>query len=331
MIRENNIDNIKILLLFTVAFAHNLIPFKNESKIIEFAIKFIYLFHMPLFTFCTGYLVRKSKRNVWKYIKKLLIPYIVFQLLYMVIGAAMIQLGIIDYSTDTMKISIVEPSGPLYFLICMVFWRMLYPTFDHIKANKIIVLVSMAIGAALLSLDKASNTMILPCFALLPFFYAGSILDDESLGKLRDIFAKNPWYLFLLGGGYIILALIVPYDIILFRANAWNLDTALMFTLALKLLYYIIAFLGGAVIIGAIPRKNIGRITQKASNGMVIYIGSSFLSPYLYIILYHMCPILGSSLLLNSVCIFIFTIVTIVFLSWNRWTQFYEFIFERFI
>lgn len=327
--REYIVDNIKMLLLFTVAFAHNLIPFKEESKIIEFIVKFIYLFHMPLFAFCTGYLVDKSKRNIWNYIKKLLVPYIVFQLLYIVIGTTMIRLGIISYSANTMGASIVEPSSPLYFLICMIFWRLLYPIFECLKTKRSIVIILLSVVAVLLSLDYASNTMLLPCFSLLPFYYAGCAMGKKVFEKTQNILTVSPLYLCIAVGGYLFLTLIVPYNIILFRINVWNIDETIIMTLFQKLLYYIIAFLGILIVIGVIPRKKIGRITQKASNGMVIYIGSSFLSPYLYIALCHMCPFLDNFLLLNLIGIFIFTITTIWLLSLDCWTQLYNFIFER--
>lgn len=117
MERNYHIDNIKIVLLFLVAFAHGLMPFRYMGEAFEQVIKFIYLFHMPLFVFCTEYLVRSSS-------------YFVFQLLYIAVGSLMIYFHIINYSTDTLLLSVVEPSSTLYFLVCMIFWRMVCPLLE---------------------------------------------------------------------------------------------------------------------------------------------------------------------------------------------------------
>ena len=119
--RNYHIDNIKLLLLFLVALAHTLIPFREMHIGIDYVIKAIYFFHMPMFALVTGYLVSKSKRDIWGYVKKLLVPYVVFQALYVVLGKTMVLLGVMDYSANTMTISMVEPSSPLYFLVCLVF------------------------------------------------------------------------------------------------------------------------------------------------------------------------------------------------------------------
>lgn len=324
--RESYLDNIKILLLFMVAFAHNLIPFKDENIGIEIGIKAIYLFHMPLFTFVTGYLVRKSKRDAWGYIKKLLMPYFVFQLLYIVIGAVMINLGVIDYSSDTMTLSIIEPSGPLYFLVCMMVWRLLCPIFDQIKRNRILATAGVMLAVAAVSLDPYSNTMVMPIFSLLPFYYMGYVTEWDGKAKLPMGGAAS---VCIAAAIYLVSVLFAPYNIILFRVNAWELGTDVWGTMLLKVLYYLIATCGIVWFMAIVPRKPIKGITNRTKNGMIIYIGSSFLAPYLYIVLYNLIPILQKNIAINIVGIVVFTFFVIWFCSWNCWMKFYNFIFER--
>lgn len=220
--RDSYLDNIKILLLFMVAFAHNLIPFKDEGVGIEIVIKAIYCFHMPLFAFVTGYLVRKSKRDVWGYIKKLLAPYLVFQLLYIVIGAVMINMGVIDYSSDTMTLSIVEPSGPLYFLVCMMVWRLLCPVFDQIKRKKFLAMAGVILAAAMVCFDPYSNTMVMPIFSLLPFYYIGYVTEWAGGGKKLAGGAVSACIAAVV---YFVSVVLAPYEIILFRMNVWDTST----------------------------------------------------------------------------------------------------------
>lgn len=335
--RDSYLDNIKILLLLLVAFAHNLIPFKDEGIGIEIVIKTIYCFHMPLFTFVTGYLVRKSKRNVWSYIKKLLLPYLIFQLCYVLLGTLMIYIGVIDYSSNTMTRSMIEPSSPLYFLVCMICWRLFCEIFKNIQAikgeglnlHKIIVGILLILFAILISIDPYANTMILPIFSLLPFYYLGYIADWR---KLEEQVNRIPWWMIaIILSLYIGACCVVPYEIILFRMNIWSMDIAAVPALLMKIMYYFIAFLGSVIVIKITTGKFIKHVTEKSANGMIIYIGSSFISPYLYILLYNKVPILSSGSFINFLGIIIFTLVSIEVLSWNCWRRLYDFVFGRFI
>ena len=78
-----------------------------------------------------------------------------------------------------------------------------------------------------------------------------------------------------------------------------------------------------------VPRKSIKGITNRTKNGMIIYIGSSFMAPYLYIVLYNMIPALQKNLAVNLAGIVVFTVFVIWFCSWNCWMKLYNFIFER--
>lgn len=326
--RDSYLDNIKILLLFMVAFAHNLIPFKDEGVGIEIVIKAIYCFHMPLFAFVTGYLVRKSKRDVWGYIKKLLAPYLVFQLLYIVIGAVMINMGVIDYSSDTMTLSIVEPSGPLYFLVCMMVWRLLCPVFDQIKRKKFLAMAGVILAAAMVCFDPYSNTMVMPIFSLLPFYYIGYVTEWAGGGKKLAGGAVSACIAAVV---YFVSVVLAPYEIILFRMNVWDTSTDVRGggTIWMKVLYILIAACGIAWFMAVVPRKSIKGITSRTKNGMIIYIGSSFMAPYLYIVLYNLIPALQKNLVLNVAGIIVFTIFVIWFCSWNCWMKLYNFVFER--
>ena len=52
LIRYNLLDNIKGILIFTVVFSYFLLNYPNNKSIINF----IYVFHMPGFIFCSGFL-----------------------------------------------------------------------------------------------------------------------------------------------------------------------------------------------------------------------------------------------------------------------------------
>ena len=74
IMRNYKFDNIKGILILLVVFAH----FIEGISSTEYVYKFIYIFHMPLFIFVSGYFGKFDKK---KLILHLVYPYIVFQLL----------------------------------------------------------------------------------------------------------------------------------------------------------------------------------------------------------------------------------------------------------
>ena len=58
--RDHLFDNIKALMLFLVPLGHTLDVFIADGNVEEILMKYIYLFHMPIFAFVTGYFTKKS-------------------------------------------------------------------------------------------------------------------------------------------------------------------------------------------------------------------------------------------------------------------------------
>src|SRR5699024_4083736 len=77
-------DNAKLILIFLVVFGHMIQPFIDASHEINTLYLWIYTFHMPAFIFLAGFFAKGSgnKEYIVNLAKKLLIPYIIFQLLY---------------------------------------------------------------------------------------------------------------------------------------------------------------------------------------------------------------------------------------------------------
>ena len=76
--RNYRMDNIRCILIFLVVFGHMLtwIPEADTPY------RIIYLFHMPAFLFLTGYF---SHFNISKILTQLAYPYILFQILYLIL------------------------------------------------------------------------------------------------------------------------------------------------------------------------------------------------------------------------------------------------------
>lgn len=62
-VRDSQMDNIKAILLFLVALGHTLDVYKDVWNVNMYLMKYIYLFHMPLFAFITGYFTKNTERQ----------------------------------------------------------------------------------------------------------------------------------------------------------------------------------------------------------------------------------------------------------------------------
>ena len=67
------LDNLKVILIFFVVFGHVIEYYINDNSILMTLYIFIYIFHMPLFIFISGYLSKnfyKMKRKAIRNLKK---------------------------------------------------------------------------------------------------------------------------------------------------------------------------------------------------------------------------------------------------------------------
>src|SRR5699024_7852784 len=84
VVRNAYFDNANVLLIFLVVFGHMIQAFTGESSGIDTLYMWMYTFHMPAFIFLARFFAKGSgnKQYILKLAKKLLLPYIIFQILY---------------------------------------------------------------------------------------------------------------------------------------------------------------------------------------------------------------------------------------------------------
>lgn len=78
--RDYFFDNLKAVLIFLVVLGHFLLPIHGESVLVVVK-RLIYVFHMPLFVFVSGYFAKKIYKNGQYNFKKILYlikAYIIF-------------------------------------------------------------------------------------------------------------------------------------------------------------------------------------------------------------------------------------------------------------
>lgn len=145
----------------------------------------IYVFHMPFFIFISGYFSKNIKNIENKLIKKILIPFFIFNSIYM--------LSIEDcyYSTFKDKVenfNLFRASYLYWYLISLFMWRVLIKYVVRFKYS-IIMLFILSLYVGLIN-DANRFLSISRTIVFFPFFILGYYTDKNNIEKLRNI---NKW------------------------------------------------------------------------------------------------------------------------------------------
>jgi len=79
-IRYNILDNFKGILIFLVVFGHFLFEYSiyHKNSFINTIVKYIYIFHMPSFILCSGFLSKSENSRSFTILSKLILIYLIF-------------------------------------------------------------------------------------------------------------------------------------------------------------------------------------------------------------------------------------------------------------
>lgn len=168
--RDYYFDNLKALLIFLVVLGHFLLSMYYVSSFSKVAVTFIYVFHMPLFVFVTGYFSKNSKKNpfIWFFI-----PYLIFSTVY----------GMI--SLNSFFVNPLIPTFAYWYLLSMVFWKLGSGKLSEIKwVIPITICASLVINV----MPGLSNFLsISRTITYLPFFMIGYNFKREWINKIKNI------------------------------------------------------------------------------------------------------------------------------------------------
>ncbi|SMO83353.1 acyltransferase family protein [Melghirimyces algeriensis] len=175
--RDYYFDNAKFILAMLVVLGHAYRPLIDENEIIKAIYLSIYTFHMPLFILISGYFAKnysKEGQNK-KLINSVLIPYIIFEILYSLYDHWV-------YQTDSVTFTILEPYWIMWFLFSLFLWRLILPYIVHLRYSLVIaVLLSVGIGY----IDEADGFLSLSrTIAFFPFFLLGFYLKRHHIERL---------------------------------------------------------------------------------------------------------------------------------------------------
>jgi len=174
MARDNRIDSMKGLLIILVILGHFIIALDNFSFINHGVMGLIYIFHMPLFILISGYMTkhpdRQQPREMWKSLGKIMLTLLIFQ--------SITSLRMIFLDVDVFKTFKTFPFGILWYLMSLIWWRILIYYTPKTLLNKPLLYLIIAITVSLMSgvfhlpgYLSIQRTLNFYFFFLLGFYY----------------------------------------------------------------------------------------------------------------------------------------------------------------
>lgn len=269
MQRNAYFDNARLLLIFLVVFGHMIQPFTDGSRGMSTLYLWIYTFHMPAFIFLAGFFAKGSgnKKYVTNLAKKLLLPYIIFQIIYtgyyFLIGKEGWQAGMF------------YPHWALWFLFSLFSWHILLTWFKKIPALPG-VSISICIGLIVGYFGEVGHTFSLSrTFVFFPFFLSGYWLTKEHVLFLKHKSVK------IISVGTMTAAAIAIYIAPDFNSG-WLLASKSYGDLGMpelgvfaRLFVYATAAVMTVSVLAWIPKTN-GRLTQLGARTLYVYLLHGF-------------------------------------------------------
>ncbi|MFD2079788.1 acyltransferase family protein [Actinopolymorpha cephalotaxi] len=174
--RDPFFDNAKYIAIVLVVAGHAMEALR-DVPVGKALYLFLYMFHMPVFIIVSGYFSRRfpySKNKARKLITQLLVPYVIFQIVYLLLGRFV---GGRDVNP-----TLLDPYFLVWFLLALFAWRLSTPVWLRIRWPLLVaVLISLAAGLQELPGVLETGRIL----SLLPFFVLGMMLKPEHFAYLR--------------------------------------------------------------------------------------------------------------------------------------------------
>ena len=182
MARDYRIDSIKGLLIILVVIGHVILALDNANVINHGVMGLIYMFHMPLFILISGYLTKSPGKQpagkMWKGVLEIFITLVIFQLLSAV--------RVYFYGGDFVKALEAFPFGVLWYLLSLIYWRILLYYSPRWLLQRPAVYLGIALVVSVLcglthlgkplSLQRTMNFYV---FFLLGYYYRQGMLPSQ--------------------------------------------------------------------------------------------------------------------------------------------------------
>lgn len=182
MARDNRIDTLKGLLIILVILGHIIIAADNANTLNHAVMGLIYVFHMPLFILVSGYLTKnpdnQSPQEMWRGVGNIFITLVIFH--FITATRRYLQNG------DFLSSLVNFPYGVLWYLMCLIYWRIILYYTPKALLNRpkmhlsIAIVLSIACGLThlgnLLAIQRALNFYV---FFLLGYYYRQGAINTR--------------------------------------------------------------------------------------------------------------------------------------------------------
>lgn len=308
------IDNLKVILIFLVVFGHLIERYLDNSTTLTGIYIFIYIFHMPLFIFISGFLSKNLRKSNKVFFYNLLIPYIVLNTIWYFL--AFIYTGEID-------IPIIYPGWTLWFLLSLFFWRV---SLKYLIKIKYVLPISFILGLIVGLMSNGSILSFSRTIVYLPFFLIGYYTDLAKLKVLES--HVNIWFSILGISIFITLAIflaksnIIDYKFLYGSYSFSELGMSNWQGLLYRGILYICSILL-SIFICIITPSSKTFYTEIGKSTMYVYV----FHVYAVILIFYFIPTWDMSMLTNCIIIISPLFITYV-LSRNFFAKLYKILFN---
>lgn len=194
-------DNLKGILIFLVVLGHVIIPVYDENYALDYIYQFIYVFHMPLFIFISGFFAKSSYKNGVLKVERV-ISFFVLGILFQII------LIILNDSEKPLSVLLLNFNAAPWYLISMSFWYASLPFFSKIKPC---VALTGSLIAALAAgcFDELGDFLALSrTIVFLPFFLLGYYCNKKVILKVK----QSPFTFFAIAGTLIFVVMLALFQ-----------------------------------------------------------------------------------------------------------------------
>lgn len=184
---------LKGLLIVLVVVGHfgqtivNNLP-SNVAFIGQSIILFIYLFHMPLFLYVSGYLSKKVDKRRKRAFSDLFVPYILFQLF---VGICLL---ILTQSTEALQ-NIFVPQMGAWYLLTVFIYRLVLPEIRKIKGI-LLIGVLLTVFTCLCTFDR--TFALRKTLSLFVYFIAGYKTNELPRDRMTKQIARMSLVIFII-------------------------------------------------------------------------------------------------------------------------------------
>ena len=261
MQRDLKLDNLRGLAITLIVMVHFIATTGFLSTTgFNLAYKFIYLFHLPLLIFVSGYLSKDNPESSIKAFKTILIPYFIFTTLWMIF--AFLKDGTIYEDMYFM------PVVGLWYLLSLYFWRVFLPTATKIKyIFTLSIVLALVMGTIELVPGFLSITRTITYF---PIFLLGFYFKD-----IKEKFAINKY----LSLGILITILtattfcLIPYkiNVLILKYSYLDLDMGNLKGMAIRLLILVVGMIS-VILLYNIMTSQKTFLTKIGKNSLPVYV-----------------------------------------------------------